>query len=166
MQLESQPCVSGGSETPPKLKEYFDRVWLPGVAFDVTSEGDVSTERLKQLRRIMVVTTYGGPWWMVRFAISNPARKVIGRAVRALCARNCRVTWCVHYNMDKAVPAQLARFLQRIPQPRWHWPELPGTVTEIDATMAYTEAEKARAAPFGCRRLRGLWRLGQSLASG
>jgi hypothetical protein len=35
-------------------------------------------------------------------------------AVRALCARNCRVTWCVHYNMDKALPAQLARFLQRI----------------------------------------------------
>jgi NAD(P)H dehydrogenase (quinone) len=99
---------------PAMLKGYFDRVWLPGVAFDVTSEGDVSTERLKQLRRIMVVTTYGGPWWMVRFAIGDPARKVIGRAVRALCARNCRVTWCVHYNMDKAVPAQLARFLQRV----------------------------------------------------
>jgi putative NADPH-quinone reductase len=84
------------------------------VAFDVTSEGDVSTERLKQLRRIMVVTTYGGPWWIVRFGMGDPARKVIGRAVRALCARNCRVTWCVNYNMDKAVPTQLARFLQRV----------------------------------------------------
>ena len=99
---------------PAMLKGYFDRVWLPGVAFDVTSDGNVSTERLKQLRRIMVVTTYGGPWWMVRFAMGDPARKLIGRAVRALCARNCRVTWCVHYNMNKAVPAQLARFLQRV----------------------------------------------------
>ena len=44
----------------------------------------------------------------------DPARKLIGRAVRALCARNCRVTWCVHYNMDRARPAQLSRFLRRI----------------------------------------------------
>jgi putative NADPH-quinone reductase len=84
------------------------------VAFDVTSDGNVSTERLKQLRRIMVVTTYGGSWWLVRVAMGDPARKLIGRAVRALCARICRVTWCVHYNMDKAMPAQLARFLQRV----------------------------------------------------
>jgi putative NADPH-quinone reductase len=99
---------------PAMLKGYFDRVWLPGVAFDVMPDGNVSTERLKQLRRIMVVTTYGGSWWMVRLAMGDPARKVIGRALRALCARNCRVTWCVHYNMDKAVPKQMARFLQRV----------------------------------------------------
>jgi NAD(P)H dehydrogenase (quinone) len=99
---------------PAMLKGYFDRVWLPGVAFDVTPEGKVDTNRLKQLRRIMVVTTYGGPWWMVRFAIGDPARKVIGRAVRALCARNCRVTWCVQYDMDRIKPAQLTRFLSKV----------------------------------------------------
>jgi len=87
---------------PAMLKGYFDRVWLPGVAFDVLPDGMVSTERLKNIRRIIVVTTYGGPWWMVRIALGDPARKVIGRAVRALCARNCRVTWFVHYNMDRA----------------------------------------------------------------
>ena len=61
----------------------------------------------------MVVTTYGGPWWMY-VCHGRSSSKLIGRAVRALCARNCRVTWCVHYNMDKAAPAQLARFLQRV----------------------------------------------------
>ena len=40
------------------LKGYFDRVWLPGVAFDVTPEGKVNTERLQRIRRILVVTTY------------------------------------------------------------------------------------------------------------
>ena len=69
------------------LKGYFDRVWLPGVAFDVTSDGGVRAERLKQLRRIMVVPTYGGSCWTVRFAMGDPARKVIGWAVRALCAQ-------------------------------------------------------------------------------
>jgi len=90
---------------PAMLKGYFDRVWLPGVAFDVTPEGKVTTERLQRLRRIMVVTTYGGPWWMVRIAIGDPARKLIDRAVRALCARGCRVTWCAQYGMDRAQPA-------------------------------------------------------------
>lgn len=99
---------------PAMLKGYFDRVWLPGVAFDVLPDGTVSTERLKNLKRIVVVTTYGGSWWMVRLAIGDPARKVIGRAVKALCARDCRVTWFVHYNMDKAKPQDLRRFLDRV----------------------------------------------------
>jgi NAD(P)H dehydrogenase (quinone) len=95
---------------PAMLKGYFDRVWLPGVAFDVAPGGNVSTERLKQLRHIMLC----GSWWMVRFAMGDPAGKLIGRA----CAPSARAAagsrGCVHYNMDKAVPAQLARFLQRI----------------------------------------------------
>ena len=99
---------------PAMLKGYFDRVWLPGVAFDVTPDGKVATDRLRHLRHILVVTTYGGSWWLVRVALGDPARKLIGRAVRALCARRCKVRWCVHYNMDSAKPAQLSRFLQRI----------------------------------------------------
>jgi NAD(P)H dehydrogenase (quinone) len=86
---------------PAMLKGYFDRVWLPGVAFDVTPDG-------------RVVTTYGAPWWMVRIALGDPARKVVSRAIRALCARGCRVDWYVHYNMDRATQRQLSRFLDRI----------------------------------------------------
>jgi len=96
------------------LKGWFDRVWLPGVAFDVLPDGTVATDRLKNLRRIVVITTYGGSWCLVRVALGDPARKLIGRAVRALCARDCRVTWHVHYDMDRATPRQLARFLARV----------------------------------------------------
>jgi NAD(P)H dehydrogenase (quinone) len=99
---------------PAMLKGYFDRVWLPGVAFDVTPDGRVLTERLQRIRRIIVVTTYGGPWWMVRIALGDPARKVVSRAIRALCARGCRVEWYIHYNMDRATPRQLSRFLDRV----------------------------------------------------
>ena len=99
---------------PAMLKGYFDRVWLPGFAFDVTPDGRVVTERLQRIRRIIVVTTYGGPWWMVRLVIGDPARKVISRAVRALCARGCRADWYVQYNMDRARAHQLTRFLERV----------------------------------------------------
>jgi NAD(P)H dehydrogenase (quinone) len=99
---------------PAMLKGYFDRVWLPGVAFDVTPDGRVLTERLQRIRRIIVVTTYGGSWWLVRIALGDPARKVVARAVRSLCARGCRVDWYVHYNMDRATPRRLSRFLDRV----------------------------------------------------
>jgi NAD(P)H dehydrogenase (quinone) len=99
---------------PAMLKGYFDRVWLPGVAFDVTPDGRVLTDRLQNIRRIIVVTTYGAPWWMVRIVIGDPARKVASRAVRALCARDCRVEWYVQYSMDRATPRQLRRFLARV----------------------------------------------------
>jgi NAD(P)H dehydrogenase (quinone) len=99
---------------PAMLKGYFDRVWLPGVAFDVTEDGRVLTERMQSIRRIIVVTTYGGPWWMVRIVVGDPARKLVSRAIRALCARGCRVDWYVQYNMDRATPRQLHRFLDRV----------------------------------------------------
>jgi len=99
---------------PAMLKGYFDRVWLPGVAFDVTSDGRVLTERLQSIRRIIVVTTYGGSWWLERIALGDPARKIVSRAVRALCARHSRVYRYAHYSMDHSTPRQLARFLDRV----------------------------------------------------
>lgn len=97
---------------PAMLKGYFDRVWLPGVAFDVAPDGRVLTDRLKNIKRIVVITTYGGSRWTVRLMLGDPARKVVARGLRALCARNCRVHWLAHYNMDSATPKQLRRFLE------------------------------------------------------
>jgi NAD(P)H dehydrogenase (quinone) len=119
---------------PAMLKGYFDRVWLPGVAFDVTSDGRVLTDRLQRIRRIIVVTTYGGSWWIVRIALGDPVRKVVSRAVRALCASDCRVDWYVQYNMDRTTPRELSRFLGRV---RAGISRLPATVpirSEIDRT--------------------------------
>ena len=69
------------------------------------------TDRLKRIRHIIVVTTYGG-----RRCASGLAtlRKIISGAVRALWARGCRVDWYVHYNMDRATPRQLHHFLDRV----------------------------------------------------
>jgi NAD(P)H dehydrogenase (quinone) len=58
--------------------------------------------------------TYGGSWWLERIALGDPARKIVSRAVRALCARHCRVDWYAHYSMDHSTPRQLARFLDRV----------------------------------------------------
>jgi len=102
---------------PAMLKGYFDRVWLPGIAFDVHPDGRIGTDRLRRIRRIVVVTTYGSPWWLIRLFMADPTRKFISRGLRRLCGPGCRITWYVKYRMDKATPQQLSRFLakQRLP---------------------------------------------------
>lgn len=98
---------------PAMLKGYFDRVWVPGVAFDLPREGHVQTGRLQNIRRIIVVTTYGASWWMVRVVLGDPARRFV-RTLRGVCAPRCRVDWYAHYNMDTASRPELTAFLSRV----------------------------------------------------
>lgn len=101
---------------PALLKGYFDRVWAPGIAYDVKRGGKLDTSRLSHIRRIAVVTTYGSSWWLVRLYMGDPARKVISRGVRHLCGPRCALDWLVHYDMDKDTPKpeRLARFLEHV----------------------------------------------------
>ena len=46
---------------PAMLKGWFDRAWLPGVAFDIP-DGGVARSRLKRIRLLATVTTTGLPW--------------------------------------------------------------------------------------------------------
>ncbi len=96
---------------PAMLKGYFDRVWAPGIAYDVTPDGTVKTDRLSHIRRLAVVTTYGAPWWLIRFYMGDPERKLWSRGVRPLCAKHCQLDWHAQYNMDHAPAKQLDRFL-------------------------------------------------------
>ena len=106
---------------PAMLKGYFDRVWAPGIAFDLTPAGGVATDRLAHISRIAVVTTYGSPWWLIRFYMGDPERKLWSRGVRQLCARHCKLDWHARYDMDRAKPADLDRFLARVKSKMARW---------------------------------------------
>lgn len=99
---------------PAMLKGYFDRVWLPGVAFDLGGGGQLTMNRLKHIRRIVVVTTYGSPWWHIRLYMRDPARRLFNRGIRRLCARDCVVDWYVCYDLDRATDQRLAHFLKTV----------------------------------------------------
>lgn len=98
---------------PAMLKGYFDRVWAPGIAFDMGADGAIQTERLDNIRKLGVVTTYGSPWWLIRLYMGDPERKLWGRAVRKLCGKGCTLDWHVQYNMDGSPPERLERFRKR-----------------------------------------------------
>jgi NAD(P)H dehydrogenase (quinone) len=98
---------------PAMLKGYFDRVWAPGIAFDIGSDGKFETDRLSHIKKLGVVTTYGSPWWLIRLYMGNPEKKLWSRAIRKLCGKGCTLDWHVHYNMDNTPPDRLERFRQR-----------------------------------------------------
>jgi NAD(P)H dehydrogenase (quinone) len=106
---------------PAMLKGYFDRVWAPGIAYDVLPGGGVETKRLARIRRVAIITTYGGPWWLIRVYMGDPARKLWSRGVRQLCGKGCKLDIYVHYNMDRAKPSRLAKFLIRIKRQMEVW---------------------------------------------
>jgi len=98
---------------PAILKGWFDRVWLPGVAFDLA---DGRTHPLlHHIVRFSVVTTYGSPWWVIKL-MGDPSRRVLMGGMRRLLSRSARVLWLAKYNMDFADEAACNRFLKRVEQ--------------------------------------------------
>jgi NAD(P)H dehydrogenase (quinone) len=96
---------------PAMLKGWFDRVWVPGVAFRL---GPGAIEPLlTNIRRLAVVTTYGSPRWLL-WAIGHPDRKLLGRGLRRLCARGCTLEWHSQTRMDRVPRATLEAFRARV----------------------------------------------------
>jgi NAD(P)H dehydrogenase (quinone) len=96
------------------LKGYFDRVWAPGIAFDIGLDGKFETDRLRHIRKLGVVTTYGSPWWLIRLYMGDPDRKLWGRAIRKLCGPGCALDWLALYDMDHASPTRLDEFSKKV----------------------------------------------------
>lgn len=97
---------------PALLKGWFDRVWLPGVAFALGG-ARVLEPRLTNIRRIAVVTTYGSPRWLL-WLVGWPDWRLVRFGIRPLCARDCRLEWLALTGMDRAEAPARARFLGRV----------------------------------------------------
>ena len=99
---------------PAILKGYFDRVWVPGIAFTIPPDGRVLKPGLGQVSRLSVVTSAGSPWWLVEFYMGQPCRRTIMRGMKPLCAPGAKGAWLCQYGMDTATPQARARFLAHV----------------------------------------------------
>lgn len=99
---------------PAILKGWLERVWLPGVAFDIPSGMKKRARgKLDNIRRFTVITTSGSPWWWLRL-IRDPGRSMMLRGFRVLFHRRCRVRWFQLHDMNHRSDRDRADFIERI----------------------------------------------------
>jgi NAD(P)H dehydrogenase (quinone) len=97
---------------PAILKGYFDRVWLPGVAFEIVDGR--TRPLLGHIKRYAAVTTYGSPWWLNNLILGNPNRRVLMRGMRHLISPRAHSLWLAQYDMDRIGEDRRRQFLDKI----------------------------------------------------
>jgi putative NADPH-quinone reductase len=97
---------------PAIMKGFFDRLIMPGVAFDLSDPAHVKP-MLLNIKRIVGIVTYGRPRTMALW-MSDPPRKTVTRYLRWFTGGAARVEYCALYHLNVATHAQRMAFIDRV----------------------------------------------------
>lgn len=100
---------------PAMLKGWLDRVLCEGVAYTLPEGATRIRPLLRNVRTLVVVTTYGSPRW-VNALQGEPGRLLLRRGLRTLLHRRARTIWLGLYRMDTNTVEDRSRFLDEVAQ--------------------------------------------------
>lgn len=101
------------SAQPAMLKGWFDRVWVRGVAWELPDGADRLRPLLRNVRRIVVVTTHGSSKLMNALE-GEAGKRTVTRSLRLMCHPRCRTSWWPLYDIDRSTETRRQEFLDRV----------------------------------------------------
>lgn len=101
------------SGQPALLKGWIDRVWASGVAWELPDGANRIHGRLRNVRRIIAITTHGSGKLVNAFE-GEAGKRTVTRSLRVLCHPLCRTNWWAIYGLDVADSHHRQEFLDRI----------------------------------------------------
>jgi NAD(P)H dehydrogenase (quinone) len=96
---------------PAMLKGFFDRLIMPGVAFDISNPAKVQS--LLSLKRVAGIATYGRPRYMALY-MGDPPRKIVKRYLGWYAGKGARVDYHALYHLNVATDAKRKGFIAKV----------------------------------------------------
>jgi len=98
---------------PAILQGWFDRVFVPGLAFDHGPKGGL-LPRLTNIRLLFALTTTGSPWWLVRLVMGDPVRRLLRRGIATMCGKRLKFRMLSLHDLDRTSSAKRSAHLERV----------------------------------------------------
>ena len=106
---------------PAMLKGWFDRVWGPGIAYDHATDFGPIKPRLDNLKKVLVVTTLGSPWWVDRLVLWQPVKRIMKLALLGACTKKSKLQFLSLYNSEKLNEQKIIVFKNKIEKALSTW---------------------------------------------
>jgi putative NADPH-quinone reductase len=99
---------------PAILKGWFDRVWAPTVAYDHATDFGPILPKLTRLKKTIVITTLGAPWWVDYLILWRPVKRVIRFALLGACAKRSKLKYLSFYKCESLDKERIESFKTRM----------------------------------------------------
>lgn len=101
------------SDVPAIMRGFFERVFIPGVAFELDPGAGKVRPIMQHVRHLVGISIYGSPWVYVK-AMHDNGRRMIARALRLCTGRKTKTTWLGLFRVDDADESVVSAFLERV----------------------------------------------------
>jgi putative NADPH-quinone reductase len=76
---------------------------------------------LGNLKKVLVITTLGAPWWVDRLIMWQPVKRVLKVALLQACAKKSSLKYISLYNSEKLSEQSIRQFKQKIETSLSNW---------------------------------------------